>query len=122
MAKVGVIGAGSWGTALAILLNENGNDVTSTVTGTSSGESNSYKVGIYTTGHTYSYAPAGTSVPAEANASVNGAVQGVIPIVQVSSSSDVPAGLANVNTQEATDTIRTLVDRLFPQPIPWKTE
>ena len=28
MAKVGVIGAGSWGTALAILLNENGNDVT----------------------------------------------------------------------------------------------
>lgn len=28
MAKVGVIGAGSWGTALAILLNENGNEVT----------------------------------------------------------------------------------------------
>ncbi|MDO4322431.1 MAG: NAD(P)H-dependent glycerol-3-phosphate dehydrogenase [Lachnospiraceae bacterium] len=28
MAKLGVIGAGSWGTALAILLNENGNEVT----------------------------------------------------------------------------------------------
>ena len=28
MEKIGVIGAGSWGTALAILLNENGNDVT----------------------------------------------------------------------------------------------
>lgn len=28
MAKIGVIGAGSWGTALAILLNENGNQVT----------------------------------------------------------------------------------------------
>lgn len=28
MANIGVIGAGSWGTALAILLNENGNDVT----------------------------------------------------------------------------------------------
>ena len=28
MKKVSVIGAGSWGTALAILLNENGNDVT----------------------------------------------------------------------------------------------
>lgn len=28
MVKVGVIGAGSWGTALAILLNENGNEVT----------------------------------------------------------------------------------------------
>ena len=28
MAKIGVIGAGSWGTALAILLNENGNVVT----------------------------------------------------------------------------------------------
>lgn len=27
MAKIGVIGAGSWGTALAILLNENGNEV-----------------------------------------------------------------------------------------------
>ena len=27
MAKVGVIGAGSWGTALAILLNDNKNDV-----------------------------------------------------------------------------------------------
>lgn len=28
MGRIGVIGAGSWGTALAILLNENGNDVT----------------------------------------------------------------------------------------------
>ena len=28
MAKVGVLGAGSWGTALAILLNDNGHDVT----------------------------------------------------------------------------------------------
>ena len=28
MAKLGVIGAGSWGTALAILLNDNGNEVT----------------------------------------------------------------------------------------------
>lgn len=28
MSRIGVIGAGSWGTALAILLNENGNDVT----------------------------------------------------------------------------------------------
>lgn len=28
MKKIGVIGAGSWGSALAILLNENGNDVT----------------------------------------------------------------------------------------------
>lgn len=28
MKKIGVIGAGSWGTALAILLNENGNEVT----------------------------------------------------------------------------------------------
>ncbi len=28
MAKVGVIGAGSWGTALALLLNKNGHDVT----------------------------------------------------------------------------------------------
>ena len=28
MEEIGVIGAGSWGTALAILLNENGNDVT----------------------------------------------------------------------------------------------
>ena len=28
MAKVGVIGAGSWGTALAILLCNNGHDVT----------------------------------------------------------------------------------------------
>lgn len=28
MMKIGVIGAGSWGTALAILLNKNGNDVT----------------------------------------------------------------------------------------------
>ncbi len=43
-------------------------------------------------------------------------------IVRVSSSADVPAGLANVNTLEAIDTIRTLVDRLFPQPIPWKAE
>ena len=28
MAKVGVLGAGSWGTALAILLHDNGHDVT----------------------------------------------------------------------------------------------
>ena len=28
MEKIGVIGAGSWGTALAMLLNENGNEVT----------------------------------------------------------------------------------------------
>ena len=28
MTKVGIIGAGSWGTALAILLNNNGHEVT----------------------------------------------------------------------------------------------
>ena len=28
MAKIGVMGAGSWGTALALLLNQNGHDVT----------------------------------------------------------------------------------------------
>ena len=28
MAKIGIIGAGTWGTALAVLLNNNGHDVT----------------------------------------------------------------------------------------------
>ena len=28
MAKVGILGAGSWGTALATVLNKNGHDVT----------------------------------------------------------------------------------------------
>ena len=76
-------------------IDENGNDVTSTVTSVASSTSNSYKVGIYTTGHTYSYAPAGTSIPAEVKVSASGAVQGVIPIVQVSSSSPISA---NTNT------------------------
>ena len=42
--------------------------------------------------------------------------------IRVSSASVVPDGLATVNSQEATEKIRTLVDRLFPQPIPWVTE
>ena len=48
--------------------------------------------------------------------------KGKTQTIRVSSTSDVPEGLTTGNSHEASDTMRMLVDRLFPQPIPWISE
>lgn len=67
----------------AINVKVNNVDVTSKVTSTSSSVNNDYKLGVYTIGGKYCYAPAGTSITAEVNRT------GAIPVVQTSSSSSI---------------------------------